>query len=97
MWLVDLQQMCIGEAVVQVEKLCDEVETVREFTYLGDSVSVGGGCEADVTVRTRCGWVKFRECGKLLYPYKSSLKLKWAVYKCYVQPAILFGSVVPER
>ena len=30
--------------------LCDEVETVREFTYLGDSVSVGGECEAAVTV-----------------------------------------------
>ena len=28
----------IGEAVEQKEKLCDEVETVREFTYLGDGV-----------------------------------------------------------
>ena len=28
----------------QEEKLCDEVETVREFTYVGDRVSVGGGC-----------------------------------------------------
>ena len=37
------------------EKLCDEVETVREFTYLGDRMSAGGGCEAVVTVRTRCG------------------------------------------
>ena len=47
----------IGEAVEQEEKLCDEVETVREFTYLGDRVSADGGCEADVTARTRCGWV----------------------------------------
>ena len=30
-------------------KLCDEVETVREFTYHGDRVSAGGGCEAAVT------------------------------------------------
>ena len=29
--------------------LCDEVETVREFTYLGDRVGAGGGCEAAVT------------------------------------------------
>ena len=36
-------------------KLCDEVETVSEFTYLSDRVSAGGGCEAAVTVRTRCG------------------------------------------
>ena len=34
----------IGEAVEQEEKLCDEVEAVREFTHLGDRVSVGGGC-----------------------------------------------------
>ena len=56
----------ILEAVEQEEKLCGEVLTVQEFTYLGDRVSAGGGCEAAVTVRTRCGWVTFRECGELL-------------------------------
>ena len=40
--------------------LCDKVETVRTFTYLGDRVSTGGGCETAVTARARCGWVKFR-------------------------------------
>ena len=30
------------------EKLFDEVETVSEFTYIGDRVSAGGGCEAAV-------------------------------------------------
>ena len=47
-------------------KLCDEVETVSEFTCLGDRVSACGGCEAAMTARTRCGCVKFRECGELL-------------------------------
>ena len=56
----------IGEAVEQEEKLCDKVETVGEFTYLGDWVSAGGGRDAAVIARTRCGWVKFRECGDLL-------------------------------
>ena len=32
----------------QDEKLCDKVEPAREFTYLGDRVSAGGGCEAAV-------------------------------------------------
>ena len=41
----------IGEAVEQKEKLCDEVES--EFTYLGDRLNAGGGCEAAVTDRTR--------------------------------------------
>ena len=27
----------------QEETLCDEVESVREFTYLGDWVNAGGG------------------------------------------------------
>ena len=49
----------IKELVEQEEKLCDEVETVREFTYLGDRVRAG--CEAAVTAITRCGWVKLRE------------------------------------
>ena len=43
----------IGKAMKQEENIC-EVETLREFTYLGDSVSAGGGCKADVTARTRC-------------------------------------------
>ena len=50
----------------QEVKLCDEVKTVSEFTYIGDRVSPGGGCEAAVTARTRCGWVKFWECCELL-------------------------------
>ena len=46
----------------QEVRLCDEVETVREFTYLDDRVSAGEGCEPAVTARTGCGWVKFKEC-----------------------------------
>ena len=37
------------EADRQEEKLCDDVETVGEFSYLGDWVSAGGGCEAALT------------------------------------------------
>ena len=66
----------IGEAVEQEVKLCNEVETVSEFTYLGDRVSAGGGCEAAVTARTRCGWVNFGECGELLYGRRFPLMLK---------------------
>ena len=66
----------IGEAVQQEVKLCDEVKTVSEFTYLSDRVSAGGGCEPAVTARTRSGWVKLRECGELLYGRRFPLKLK---------------------
>ena len=47
----------------QEETLCDDVEAVMAFTYLGDRVSAGGECEAAVTARARYGWVKFGESG----------------------------------
>ena len=55
--------------------LCDEVETVREFTYLGDRVSASGGCEAAVTARRKCAFGKFMECSEL-YGRRFHLKLK---------------------
>ena len=36
----------------QEEKLCDEVQTVREFTYLGNRVSVNEGYKVAVTAKT---------------------------------------------
>ena len=80
----------IGEAVAQEETLCDEVETVMEFTYLGDRVSAGGGYEAAVIIRTICGWVEFGECGELLYGKRFPLWLIGAVYVSYIRPTILY-------
>ena len=40
-----------------VEVLCDEVETVKGFCYLGDKLNASGGCEPVVTSRVR---MKFR-------------------------------------
>ena len=48
--------------------------------------------ETDVTARARCGWVKFRECGELLYGRRFPLRLKLAVYESYVTSSILYGS-----
>ena len=39
----------------QEEKLYDEVKIWREFTYFGDRVNAGRGCEAAEIARTRCG------------------------------------------
>ena len=49
-----------------IEKLCDEVEIVNGFCYLGERLNASGGSEAAVTVKARIGWVRFRECGELL-------------------------------
>ena len=45
-----------------IEHLCDGVETVNEFCYLGDKLKTSGGCDAAVTARMRIGWIKFEEC-----------------------------------
>ena len=76
----------------QEGKIHEEMKTVMEFTCLGDRVSAGGGCDAAVTARKRCGWVKPMVCGKLLCGRIFPLKLKVAVYKSYVRPAIMCGS-----
>ena len=47
--------------VESIEKLCDEVETVNGFSYLGDRLNAIGSCEAAVAARVRIGWVRFRE------------------------------------
>ena len=78
--------------VEPVEELCEEVETVRGFCYLGDRVNASGGCEAAVTARARIGCVKFRECGELLNSKRFSLKVKGMVYRSYVRVAMLYGS-----
>ena len=59
------------------------METVWEFTYLGDRVSAGGGCEAAV---------KFMEWCELLYGRRFPLRLNWVVVVSYVRPAIMCGS-----
>ena len=76
----------------QEEKLCEEVEIVRELTHLGDRVRAGGGCEAAVAARTRSGLAMSMGCSELLYGRRFHLKLKGAVYRSYVRPAILYES-----
>ena len=47
---------------------------------------------AAVAAGTRCGRVKFMECSDLLYGRRFPLRLKGAVYECYMRPVILYGS-----
>ena len=78
--------------VDSMEKLCDEVETVNGFCYLGDRLNASGGCEAAVTARVRIGWVRFRESGELLLGNRFFLKMKAKVFRCGVRSAVLNGS-----
>ena len=75
-----------------IKKLCDEVEIVNGFCYLGDRIYASGGCEVAVTARVRIGWVRFRECGELLLGNRFPLQMKGKIYCCCVRSAILYGS-----
>ena len=75
-----------------MEELCEEVETVRCFCYLGDKVNASGGCEAAVTAKAKIGRVKSKECGVLLYSKRFSLKTKGMVYGSSVRSAMLCGN-----
>ena len=75
-----------------IQKLCDELETVNVFCYLGDRLNGSGGCEAAVTARVRIGWIRFKECGELLFGNRFPLKMKVKVYRSCVISAILYGS-----
>ena len=75
-----------------IKKLCDEVETVNGFCYLGDRPNASGGCEASVIARVRIGWVKFRKYRELLLGHRFPLKMKGKVYRCCLRSAILYGS-----
>ena len=54
----------------------DQVEFVKSFCYLGNRLNASGRSEAAATARTRIGWLKFGECGKLLHGGKTLLKMK---------------------
>ena len=58
----------------------DQVDFVKSFCYLGNRLNASGGSEAVVAVRTRIGWIKFGECGELLYGRKFSIKIKERIY-----------------
>ena len=57
-------------------KLCDEVQTVNGFCYLGDRLNASGSCEAAVTARVRIGWVRFKKCEELLLGKRLPLRMK---------------------
>ena len=62
-------------------------EQSQESTYLGNWVSVCGGCKTAVTARVKCLWVRFMEFCECLYGRRFPSMLERAVYKGYVRPA----------
>ena len=73
-------------------KLCDGVETVSKFTYLGDRLNATDGFKTTVTAGSRIGRMKFSECSKIIKGRRFSLKMKGKIYKSCIRSAMLYGS-----
>ena len=76
-----VSKLCVDTMEEMVEpgeeiSFFDQVDFVKSFCYLGDRLNASGKSEVMATARTRIGWIKFRECGELLYGRKFSLKMK---------------------
>ena len=89
-------ELCVDtkERIVEPDEeiFFEQVDFVKSFCYLGYRSNASGGSKSAVTVRTRMGWIKFRECGKLLYGRKLSLKMKGRIYQSCVRSVMLHGS-----
>ena len=68
----------------------DQVDFVNSFCCSGDRLNASEEGKAAVAARTRIEWIKFRECGKLLYGRKFSLKMKGRIYQSCVISAMLY-------
>ena len=75
-----------------VQKLKDDVENVEGFCHLRNALNASGGSEMTVVARTRIGWMRFRESGKVLFEKRFSLKMNGKVYQICIRSAILYGS-----
>ena len=82
------------EKVKPIKTICNKVETVNEFCYLGDQINANGECEAAVMVRMRLGLIKFTECGQLLLGRIYLLKIKGRIYQSCLQLVMLHGSKI---
>ena len=81
-----------GRPQSEVQVGPDKLEAVASFSYLGDMLSAGGGCEITVTTHVKTAWKKFRELLPVLTSRHLSYKTLGHVYSSYVQSAMLHAS-----
>jgi len=69
----------------------DDIEIVDKFPYLGDVLSTEGGVHEAIIARIRSAWKKFKVSG-VLCKKGISLRIKGALYKCYVRNVLTYGA-----
>ena len=85
---------CVGgknDVAEEVEEMGDGVEKVESFVYLGDCLSVDGGCRKAITTRVRAGWKKFKDLSSILCGKGWSLRMKGILYSTCVRTVMTYG------
>ena len=69
----------------------DKLKRVKNFKYLGSTVSSNGRCEEEVRRRIQAGWMSWKKESGVLCDRKLSARVKGKMYKSVVKPATLYG------
>ena len=64
---------------------------MKNFNYLGLTVSSDGRCEEEVKIRIQAGWMSWKKVSGVLCNRKLSARVKGKMYKGVVRPAMLYG------
>ena len=78
----------------------ENVKTVKNFKYLGSTLSSDGRYEEEVRRTIQAGWMSWKKLSGVLCDRKLSARVKGKMYKSAVRPATLYGMetvVVTER
>ena len=69
----------------------ENVKRVKNFKYLGSTLSSNGRCEEEVRRRIQAGWMSWKKVSGVLCDRKLSARVKGEMYKSVVRPAMLYG------
>ncbi|XP_077990971.1 uncharacterized protein LOC144445305 [Glandiceps talaboti] len=75
-----------------VSERLQELDRVKEFCYLGDTLDGAGGSELAVTKRVGLGWRKFRDLESILCGCRLTLAMKGRIYKACVRPVMTYAA-----
>ena len=85
-WAID------GRPQKKVQVGPDKLEVVASFCYLGDMLSMAGGCEFATTTSVETTWKKFKEMLPVLSSCHLSYKTRGRVYSSCIPNAMLHAS-----
>ena len=88
-----IEYMSFNEASVGNIRIQDHVlKKVKNFKYLGSTMSVDGELEGEIKKRIQAGWMNWRRLSGVLCDRRISVRKKGNVFKVAVRPAMTYGA-----